>query len=143
MPSSASPACHRPSASSRACVPARLRSYKHRTLPRVSAPTTTHTTTAVYKRGTLRCARRAPVQPFMRMGRPHLLLLVSASRRQRQVVGVGVGTLGRTEVAELGERMGARRAVPMWHHFRRRARRIRRAVGATLGSMARISTLRG
>ena len=59
--------------------------------------------------------------------------------------GVGVGTSGGTGVVELGARSGARRAVPTRLHLRHQERQIKRGVrvGATRGSMARISTLRG
>ena len=115
-------------------------------LPRASAPTTTHTTTAVQRRGALRCTRGTPASPFMRMGHPRVLL-PSASRWRRHAVVAGVRTRtpGGTGMVELGARGGARRAVPTRLHLRRRARRIKLGVrvGGTLGSMARISTLRG
>ena len=83
----------------------------------------------------------------MRMGHPRVLLLLSASRWRRHAVVAGIGTRtpGGTGMVELGARGGARRAVPTRLHLRRRARQIKRGVrvDGTLGSMARISTLRG
>ena len=48
-------------------------------------------------------------------------------------------------MVELGAISGTRRAIPSRLHLRRRARGIKRGVrvDGTLGSMARISTLRG